>query len=49
MLKQIKLQHEMQGKFYLFIGHMTILMFLVDYKRKALIISKGRTKSKFLL
>jgi hypothetical protein len=34
MLKQIKLQHEMQGKFYLFIGHMTILIFLNDYKRK---------------
>jgi hypothetical protein len=32
----------MQGKFYLFIGHMTILIFLNDYKRKALIILKGK-------
>jgi hypothetical protein len=30
MLKQLKLQHEMQGDFYLFIGHMTIL---IDYKK----------------
>jgi hypothetical protein len=39
----------MQDKFYLFIGHITILLFLIDYKRTALIISKGKTKSKFLL
>jgi hypothetical protein len=49
MLKQIKLRHEMQGNFYLFIGHITILIFSIDYKRKVLIISKGKTKFKFLL
>jgi hypothetical protein len=34
----------MQDKFYLFIGHMTILIFSIDYKRKALTILKGKTK-----
>jgi hypothetical protein len=38
----------MQGKFYLFIGHMTILIFLNDYKRKALIILKGKKTPKLL-